>query len=289
MSLVCNAKKKIGISDCSTIFQNLKGFIYTPKDFSITATDAADQSKWQDAIQDTPDARVVLFPQWAIEYENVSEESVNQETSLTSIEVRPGNYRFKYWFTNNMEQHKSMYSFNGAKGRVFPIDRQNIIVGTSQDDGVTLQGLLLDRVQVDKLFVNDGSTVTYTPVTTLLADNTEVDDRGVLTQADFVNDLIPLTPVVLATSGTPSDTEIIVDVSNVNDGIAVEGLDADSFSLTLPTGVTQTISGAAESAITPGRYTLSGTSWVTGLLSVVTGASPLFPYESRAALTVTIA
>ena len=89
MSLTCNAKKKIGISDCSTIFQNLKGIIYTPKDFTIAAADALIATNWQDAIQDTPDARAVLFPQWAIEYENVSEEAINQETSSTSIGESP--------------------------------------------------------------------------------------------------------------------------------------------------------------------------------------------------------
>lgn len=289
MSLTCSEqKKKIGVSDCSKILQNLKGLIFTPREFTISATDASTQTAWQDAIQDTVNSRVVLFPQWAIEYENVSEEPVLQETSLTSIEVRKGNYRFKYWFAVNMEQHKSISSFNGVKGRVFLIDRQNILFGTTPDDGVNLQGLLLDRLQVDKLFINNDSTVTYTPVTALLADSTEVDERGYQVQADFVNDLDPLTPVTLTISGTPSATEIIVDVANTNDGIAIEGATVDSFLLLDATGTEQTLSGAVESTSIPGRYTLSGTGLVTGTLSFVTGAQPLLPFESVSAATVTI-
>ncbi|RLD32321.1 MAG: hypothetical protein DRI83_11070, partial [Bacteroidetes bacterium] len=225
MALTCeNSKLTLGVSECKKLPQLLKGFITTPLNYTITAADASSGSQWQTDILLNESARIVLWPQWAMAYENISEEQVIEETPLTAIGVRPGQYRFRFQFRENLELHKAMYSHRNSGGRVFLIDNENKIIGTSDDDGVTLKGLLLDNLLTEKMFFNDGSAVSKTPVGLYLGDNTDLDTRGFMIEGtSFVNSLLSLTSVKLEVIGVPTATEITVSVKSSLDEIAIIG------------------------------------------------------------------
>ena len=287
MALSCEeSRENIGVSRCKKAPSFIKGMITTPSDFTITAADAITQAAWQTAITDVKSARVYLWPN-AVNYENISEEQVVEETSITVMDVRPGNYRHKLFFKENLEQHKAMYSHRNNAGKVFLIDIENKIISTSDDDGITLRGFTMDNLLVEKLMLNDGTGATKTPVGVYLSDNTELDQRGQQVEAPFINSLIALTTVVLATTGVPIATEIVVTVKSKLDNEAIEGLVAADFVLLTAAGASQSISGAVEAP--GGTYTLSGAAWVTGTLTLVAASAlSIDAFEAEAAIIVTI-
>lgn len=287
MSLSCNETlKNLGVSRCKKRPSFIKGMITTPEDYTISAVEAATATKWQDDILAASTSRIFLWPK-AVNYENISEEQVLEETPLTVIGVRPGNYRYKLFFKENLELHKRMHSHNESSGRVFLIDIDNQIIGTSDDDGVTLKGFLLDNLLVEKLMLNDGTGATKTPVNVYTADNNELDDNGFMVEAPFINSLISLTSVNLTEVGTSTATTITVDVHSALDNVPLIGLDAADFVLLDGAGVAQTISGSVE--ISDGRYELSGAGLVSGTLDLVVASALSIPgFESDAPIEITI-
>ena len=284
MALTClDTKLNLGISECKKVPQLLKGMITTPKNYTITAANAATGTQWQTDLLLAAGARIVLWPQWAVNYENTSEEQQIQETPLTAIGVRPGQYRFRFMFRENLELHKAMYSHRGSSGRVFLIDNENKIIGTSDDVGVTLKGLLLDNLLTEKLLFNTGSEVSMTPVGLYIADNTDLDVRGFMVEGtSFINSLIPLTSVVLAEVGTPTATEIIVSVKSALDNVPIIGLQTADF--VVENG---SVSGVTEPD-SDGVYTIAGTTFTTGTVNLVTAATLTIQGYEGSPITVTI-
>jgi hypothetical protein len=284
MALTClDSKLNLGVSECKKVPQLLKGMITTPGDYTITAALAATSTQWQTDILLAAGARIYLWPQWAVNYENISEEQVLEETPLTAIGVRPGQYRFRFMFRENLELHKAMYSHRGSSGRVFLIDNENKIIGTSDDEGVTLKGLLLDNILTEKLFFNDGSAVSKTPVSLFLADNTDLDVRGFMIEGtSFINSLIPLTSVKLEIVGVPTATEIIVSVKSVLDNIPIIGLVTADFEVSVgsPSGVTE--------PLLDGVYTIAGTGFATGTVSLVIASALTIQGYEGSPVVVTI-
>jgi hypothetical protein len=277
--------QNLGVSRCKKRPSFIKGMITTPEDYTITAVLAATATQWQADILAASTARIFLWPK-AVNYENIAEEQVLEETPLTVIGVRPGNYRYRLYFKENLELHKRMHSHNESSGRVFLIDIDNQIIGTSDDSGVTLKGFLLDNLLVEKLMLNDGAQATKTPVNVYTADNNELDSNGFMVEANFVNSLISLTSVVI-TEVSAVATLITVDVKSALDNVPLIGLVAADFTLVDATGASQTISGVTE--ISDGRYEVAGTGLVTGTLDLVVAASlsvPGFETDAGAAITI---
>jgi hypothetical protein len=287
MALSCiDSKLNLGASECKKLPQLLKGFITTPQEYTITAAEAASGTKWQSDLLLAKGARIVLWPQWAVMYENISEEQVLEETPLTAIGVRPGQYRFRFQFRENLELHKNMYSHRNSSGRVFLIDNENKIIGTSDDDGVTLKGLLLDNLLTEKLFFNDGSAVSKTPVGLYLGDNTDLDVRGFMVEGtSFVNALLSLTTVKLAEVGTSTATLVVVSVKSALDNVPIIGLVQADFILT---GIAGTPSGVTEPLL-DGVYEIAGATFTSGNVDLVTPALlTVQAYESSGPVAITI-
>lgn len=286
MALSCtDLKQNIGASECKILPQLLKGFITTPNDYTITATDAATATKWQDDILLAKGARIYLWPQWAVNYENISEEQILEETPLTAIGVRPGQYRFRFMFRENLEIHKNMYSHRGTSGRVFLIDSNNALIGTSDDEGVTLKGMLIDNILTEKLFFNDGSAVSKTPVSLFLADNTDLDVRGFMIDGSgFVNSLESLTTVKITEVGVATADLITVSVNSTLDNIPIIGLVQADFIVE-----NGTVSGVTEPSA-DGTYEIAGSTFTTGTVDLADPATlSVQAYESKGPITVTIA
>jgi hypothetical protein len=228
MAVDCaNEILNLGASKCKKIPQLLKGIITTSNSYTITALLAASATQWQTDIKADINARIYLFPQWAKAFEDVSSDQILEETPLGVMGVDAGQHRWKLGFKENLELHKAMYSHRNTEGRVFLIDRDNKIIGTSDDDGTTLKGFLLDNLLTEKLKLSDGTISTKTNVGIYLADNTELDERGFMVDASFVNSLIPLTSVVItiAAAPTPSSTAFNFSVASALDGTPIIGLD----------------------------------------------------------------
>jgi hypothetical protein len=275
--------KNIGASACKQFPQALESIIKTPLDFTITAVDAADPTKWQEAVNADPATRIYPFP-LAYDFENLSEEATRAASNLgKEVTVRLGQYRFRLLFRENLEIHKAIYSHLGSAGRVFLIDINKKLIGTSDDGGVTLKGFLLDQFAPEKIQFGDGSTPSLSPVYIALANNEELDVNGV--QIRFSSQLIAIKPVLdvkLALIGTPTATGFTISVKSAYDNVGIKGLLLADFIETLGGGVLTLVDNA------DGTYTFSGSAITTGTIKLAAPATTSKPYESPTALTVTI-
>ena len=285
MALSCvSTEANIGASACKKLPQAVKGFIKTPLAFTITAANAAVLANWQDAILAASGVRVHFFPE-AYEFENVSEDTVRATSNLgKEVFVRPGQYRFRVQFRENLELHKAMRTHLESAGRIFLIDIQGKLIGTSSDDGVTLKGFTLDQFAPEKMQFGDGSTPSTSPVYFTLRDSDELDLNG--QQIEFgtiYSNLKALTTVDLTIIGTPSSTEIQVKVASALDQVVLLGLVTADF--TVSTG---SVSGVTD-ANGDGTYVIAGTGFTSGTVNLVAASAlTVEAFESSGAVAFTV-
>lgn len=272
--------KNIGASSCRKLPQELESFIKTPLDFVATAEQVATESFWQDAIKAGIASRIYLFP-LAHDFENNSEEP-NRVTSALGKEVttRPGQYRFRFLFRENLEQHKAFQSHLQSAGRVWLRDTEKKLIATSSD-GTNFRGFLLDQFFPEKLTLGAPS---LSPIYMTLADNYELDRFGY--QFDFSAlqlTLKALTTVRLSIVGEPSGTSVVVSVKSALDNVPIKGLVDGDFVETMggtPGSFTETGDGL---------YTLTGSDMTTGTINLVSASSlSISAYESEGPVTATI-
>lgn len=258
----------IGKSSCKKIPQQVKGMITTPADFKLAEGDAGTAASWQAAILNANKRNRIYYWPTAVNIEALNEEAVYEETSLSTMNVRDGRYRMRLSFQENLELHKAMFSHKNFQGRIFFIDNENKVIGTELSDG-SFAGFTLDLLNPEKLFLNDGSAVTKSSIYISLQDNLELDRFGAQIAGDFLRGLSRLTSASLEVQGTPTASEIVVDVKSALDNEPILGLVSGDFLLLDASGATQSITTVTESTTVEGRYTLSGTSLVAGTLDLV--------------------
>lgn len=280
-------KENIGFTRCNALMSLPQQMIETPPDFKLTPAQAADPLVWQALLLDAKSKRGYLWPEFA-SVEDVSEDAIYEETALTDIAVRDGKYRYRVGIAKDLCTHKAMYTHRGSGMRIFIKDNKNQLNGTEDADG-NIRGFRLALLHTEKLKVSDGSVASKSPIYIVLADNSELDERGVIIDGSFINTLSPLTDVTILVNAllTDSDT-IVVAVSAVCDGTPISGLVKADFTVKTPAGVTQSILTVVETD--DGVYTLTATtSFVTGTVNLVSaGTLTVEGFESVKAVTVTI-
>jgi len=273
--------QNIGRSACKKLPQAFKGFIKTPLGWTISAD--ATQQEWQDALLALSD-RIYLFPD-AYDFEQQSEETVFATSGLgKQVFVRQGEYRFEIKFQENLEIHKAMYSHLNSGGGILPIDLENKLIYTSQDNGDTIKGFTLNNFIPKKLQFGSGSEPSVSPIYFSFKDSTEFDKFGF--QLDFSTlllNLVPVTTVKLAIVGTPTDTEIQVSVKSTLDNVALLALVQDDFVVS-----TGSVSGVTDSD-NDGIYVIAGTGFTSGTVNLVSASALSVPgFESTGAVAFTV-
>ncbi len=221
--------KNLGPGSCNTLPAMPRIMITTPRNFSLTLTEAATVEAWQAALLDTQALRVYLWPKF-FDVKDTSEKAVYEESALSSQKVRDGRYKQEISIVGSLCLHKAMFSHSGnSNQRVFIIDNQNQIFGTLNSDG-DFVGFDVELLNVEKLMFNDGKVSSKTPVYLVLSDNTEIDVNGWLVNgSSIVPSLIPLTDVDIEQVGSGTDSLIKVTVKVSCDGSSVDGLVAADF------------------------------------------------------------
>lgn len=282
MAEVCDiatTQQNIGASDCKKLPQNIIAIIKTPRGASIALS--ADASAWQAKLLAPKASRWYLFP-YSFDQENVSEDPVRQASSSgQEVQVRPGQYRYRLMFRENLEMHKAMYSHLNSGGGVYLIDSNLDLVGFSTD-GVNLKPFTLAAFFPEKIQFGTGSEVSLSPLYFALRDNTELDVNGkMISFVSIYNSLVPLTTVILAQVGTGSATEFTVSVKSKLDGVGIVGLvQADFTSFSGASGVTDNGDGT---------YTFAGSGMTGGTLDLVAASTLSIPgYESAGPVSIAI-
>lgn len=285
MAVNClDQKQNLGASQCKKAPQLLRRIISTPDNYTITAVLAATAAQWQSDILLPAGQRIYWWP-LGVNFEDVSSDETREDTPISSLQVFPGQHRWRLFFQENMELHKRMYSHTGSAGRAFVIDHEGKIIGTSDDGGVTLKGFDLDEINVAKLKLNDGSAATKSAVTLYCTNNLELDANGYFVEgSSFLSDVSSLTSVVLAEVSATA-TNVFVSVKSALDNVPISGLVLADFDISL----TGTVTTSTETPAASGIYDLAGTSLATGTVNLVAASAlTIQAYESTGAVAITI-
>lgn len=288
-------KKNLGVSKCNTLPQVFAEMITTPLSFKLTAAQAADPALAKTALQNALKSglanRIYKWPEFS-GFENVSEDAVYEETSLTDILVRAGKYRWRFSISKNLCMHKAMFSHNTrGNARVFFLDVDGNYFGTELSNG-DVAGFRISLLNVEKLMISDGSVSTKSPVYVVLKDHKEIDKNGVQFDGSFAGELVPLSDVELEIQSSPAVTtdDFYVSVKVKCDGTPVSGLVVGDFEVTTALGVAQVPTAFEETSAGSGIYHFTkSTDFVDGFVNLVAAADlTVDAFESTGAVALNI-
>lgn len=299
MSDICEegVKKNLGKSNCTALPKVFKRMIWTPNNFRLASGDYATAAALKTALQALLllpiNSRGYLFPQFS-SIEDNSEEAQYEETVLSRIPIRDGQYRYKPMISHNLCTHKAMFSHRSLNnGRVIFQDLDNQLFLTDPLNDGNLAGFSLSLLWTEKLRISNGSNSTLSPIVVDLSDNEEIDARGVLlADGQVANELEPLTDVTisLASGDAFAADEFYVDVKQTCDGVPISGLLLADFVMKTAALAAQVIDSAAEDPTTPGRYLIvADTAFVDGTLTLrAPSLLTVKAYEVPSALAVNV-
>ena len=202
----CNVlKKNLGVSLCNKMPEMLIGMITTPNNFVIPAATLADPVLLLEFLNEATLApaaeRIYLWPDFK-SFENISTEAVYEDTPLSYIPVRDGQYRFRFGIRENLCLHKAMYTHRSNTGRAIFIDSENQLLLTETSEGDAM-GIKMQLLHTEKLLFNDGSVATKSPILVALQNNKEIDKSGILVSFDNVGELNRIVDAKLTVIGAP--------------------------------------------------------------------------------------
>ncbi len=286
----------LGLSQCNEFPKLLAGMIETPQGFVIPAATlasgtAAVLAYIQAALLVSTNARIFNWPGWSRVPEDNSEEEVYEDSALKIRAVRKGNYRWRFFVSENLCIHKAMQSHKRTSGRVFLIDVDGSIIGTKLSNG-DFAGLSLALLNPEKLRFATESEVSVSPVYVALSSPIEFDKSGFMFDAStFVNELYRIVDVDVTVVTITDAGDIDVAVASTCDGTPISGLVVADFTYLNASGVAVTITTATESASIPGQYKLTQTGdlFVDGTVNIKTpSVLTIKAYQSTGAAAVDI-
>ncbi len=282
----CNSRvKNTGISNFCADMGAIAGYILTPPDFSLAEADARELVNWETALSADRGERIYPFPQVLAMTDN-SEDTVFEEMALGNLFVRDGKYNLQFMHESSRYKNAVLRSHSLQKVGVLFIDLQGRIHGIATDAG-EIKAVNLQQFVVEKPTLNNGSDAAYKSRVTMIFVGEEFEKNpAVVAGLTFSPlDLEGLTDVELEIVGTPTATEIQVQINSAYTGDPVNFELAD-FKLLDATGTAQTIDSVTSE---DGLHTLVGTAFVTGTLDLVKPSElTTTGYESTGAVDVTI-
>ena len=274
-------------TNCSNDLGVIVKLFLTDSDFEFdTETLAKSATQWGTDI-----AAKNVYPLPIIsEHDDASEpmkEYVAPNTGDKTV-ITPGKAGYTYRIKYDANLHARLRKFNGKEVRTIEVDANQNVIGTSPD-GVVFKGLETYLYVGEKVAATD-SVPAFTPVTVSYLSTFERDDQPAVFNVDWnIKGLNGVQPATVETSGTPSATEVIVDIATASGGVAIAGLlVADFIFLQDSDGLEETITTATESATIPGRYTLVGTAFETGTVNLRDVVTVGTAYYQGTAAAVTI-
>lgn len=246
-------QKNLDVTECIKMPGLVKGMITTPDNFECTPAQAVDPAFWQAALLAASGVRIFLWPEF-VSFKDVSDKSNYETTPLADMAVRDGKYKFDIAIRKDLCLHKKMYTHRSNSGRVILIDTANQYIMTEKSNG-KFAGIKKSLLNTEKMQFNDGTVASKSPLHLVLADNLELDQNGVLLDANsFINDLVALSDVTLTVSGVLIRS-FIVKVSAACDQTPVVGLLSADFKVTKDSDGTAIAQTCVDNG--DGTYTLS--------------------------------
>lgn len=241
-------------------------------------------------------AAQTVFPLPMIdELSDNSEDDERYTAPITKLQrkISKGKTIHQYMFPFDPSLHSRLQAFDGSTMRYYYADMNNNLTGTTPD-GTIFKGFEV-TVDLGKWTVSDGGgTPSHTPIIITYINNDERESDVAIVKIDFnIKGLNGVIPANLTVSGTPTATEIIVDVAVGNSALTGLTLPAEFLFLEADGETQETVTGVTESTSIPGRYTLTGAAFTTlGTLNLGTPSDPIVTlgtaYYKGTAIIITI-
>jgi len=253
--------RNTGSCSCKQILgATIKAF-YTTSDFEfVTKTSAQTAADWATAIQNK-----YLYPlPMVLDVEDNSTEAGVYTGSLgRKIKASNSIWGEKLFFDVTAFEYSRLFSFDGAKGRIFLADIKGNVYGTSSD-GTKIKGFEIASFDVYPYTVATGQgEIRRMAIAFELANYSEYTEDIAVFEAQFADELTGLVDVSLSSASWTTDG-CVVTVTRDCDGSGVTGLVATDFVLVDDAGGSESISFLAPVSGSPGSYTLAATLGVDG-------------------------
>lgn len=266
-------------------------YILTMNDFQFaTQTLAETQSEWQDAIE----AGNVFPLPYILENEDMSEDDVRQDfTGGDSLKVREGRQAEKGNILVSVADFAKLKSYNNKTWRLFEVDENGNILGTSSD-GTVFQGFELADLDIGKMNRTIGDAKRLVGITMKHREPSEsgkylavVRPLELTSSSWDPRDLDGLTDVEVTVNSSIA-TKIVVTATAYLKGVLITGFDQTTDWVLLDGGGSaQTISSVTDNG--DGTYDLNGSGLVTGTVNLAASATlSQDGYAPKAAAAVTI-
>lgn len=272
MASVCSVNKmNLGLYKCYMLPKRIVGMITTDDAFRVakaTAKSLVDSVKttaFQNAMESIA-SRIYYWPPFFLS-ESQNTEATYQQGINGRAPTDDGTYGFRFSIKQNMCTHRAMFTHRSNGGRVMLIDRDNMLWGTFDSSG-DFMGVRYSMIHTEKLQITNGTDATLSPVVIDIEDSQEIDRYGDAIDGKFIKSLMRITDATITQVGVATATTIVVDVIVDCDGTPVTGLVAADFLVYNPDGTVKAVTTIIESTTVVGRYTITGTTFVT--LSTVT-------------------
>ncbi|MFA5572935.1 MAG: hypothetical protein WDA42_07485 [Candidatus Bathyarchaeia archaeon] len=273
-----------------TIVQSL--FFTTPSFSFESHADFADEDKWKAAIA----AGNILPVHKVLEQEGQDvEDSIYESTSGSKVKNFEGRRGAMYRVLLPLEQHKILRTYDQKNLKVFFLDMNNRILGTSPD-GTKVTGFGLSYLNVSKQSRPTPESPAFTDITIQEQDVNEWDSNGRYLKPTWLGTAlkgvlkVDVTPSKVATNEFTAVVQYSDNSSLASTGSArtapVSGLEAGNFRIINSTGDVLDPEAnptpeytVVESTDTPGTYTVSATTLVSGSVQIVASADNLYKSE----------
>lgn len=242
------------------------------------------------AVKATVQAAVAagnLMPLLHIDSEEIKDSETNKTETDTGRVIKnwEGLRKRIYTFTNSLDTHKKMRTFNGSDFSAYLCDMNGQLMGTSSD-GILFEPFTLSYLDVAQQNWGAGFT---TKVEVVFADSTEWDSRGSFFTPPYpLSAITPVYPCTIVTQSTVSATIFTVavayvstsegDNAGVKRSVPIIGLAKENFvchNMAAPT-VALTPSSAVESTTVPGTYVVTCATFTGGPCAITPTATNLY-------------
>lgn len=237
-------------------------------------TTAKGKTEWEDGIQS---GNIIPLPKLH-STESQDSGAAYDSTPLGDITVSNGTISFMFMIAANTELYRKLASFSGATNYSLVLATASGKLKMLKDptDG-SLSGFSIGLLNVENPTLNDGSVAEKAPVKITLDDISEFRNSALVFKPTFnPSSLKALSDITIVIDGTPSATQIEFYVyrASANEDVQLANpqysMVAADFLLKTTAGASQVIDGVSGGDVAAGgKYTLTGTGLVTGLLGCV--------------------
>lgn len=297
IELVCTAQQNGIPEGCAkgNPILSMAGFFSIAKGTTISHANFCDLT----ALLDLVIAKTLLPAHGVFSIEDMSTEKIVEESNIGRKKTNhPGFRGYKVMFDSTPDAHQAFLTWADANRDIIPYDISGNIYAAQAGTGY-VKGFGIDYFDIEKLGVPSPDTSMKTSIEIQETDPTELDDFAYTNPKRYATAADRFSPTDVKTISLATGTQVgsiaanafvvsyaLASNSQIKDGVlvtsAVTGLLEANFTVLDGSGAAATITDFAESATTPGEYTITCATFTAGTVQLNPQNTDAKLYESLA-------